>query len=270
MRLLRIVAAYRRTRRNDLMLGAILAFVAGAMNAGGFLAIGTYTSHMTGIISSIADNLALGVFGLVGSGVALLTGFTLGAASSAILINWARRHARRQQYAYPLALESGLLIAFAGLGAVLPEGSVAPVTALLLCFVMGLQNATITKISGARIRTTHLTGMITDIGIELGKLTYGVMARLLNHPPLPRDGRKLAILCRSLACSSSADWWARWASTSRSCLLPAARRPASRGRFAATAPAPASRIATLSRVTSVDRPSQARDPRNGTVSRNFS
>ncbi len=63
MRLLRIVAAYRRTRRNDLMLGAILAFVAGAMNAGGFLAIGTYTSHMTGIISSIADNLALGVFG---------------------------------------------------------------------------------------------------------------------------------------------------------------------------------------------------------------
>lgn len=194
MRLLRIVAAYRRTRRNDLMLGAILAFVAGAMNAGGFLAIGTYTSHMTGIISSIADNLALGVFGLVGSGVALLTSFTLGAASSAILINWARRHARRQQYAYPLALESGLLIAFAGLGAVLPEGSVAPVTALLLCFVMGLQNATITKISGARIRTTHLTGMITDIGIELGKLTYGVMARLLNHPPLPRDGRKLAIL----------------------------------------------------------------------------
>jgi uncharacterized membrane protein YoaK (UPF0700 family) len=30
----------------------------------------------------------------------------------------------------------------------------------------------VTKISGARIRTTHVTGMITDVGIELGKLVY--------------------------------------------------------------------------------------------------
>ncbi|MGE8103639.1 YoaK family protein [Allorhizobium sp. NPDC080224] len=194
MRLLRIAAAHRRTRRNDLMLGAILAFVAGAMNAGGFLAIGHYTSHMTGIVSAIADNLALGLFGLVGAGIALLASFTLGAACSAVLINWARRHARRQQYAYPLALESGLLIAFAGIGAVVPAASAAPVTALLLCFVMGLQNATITKISGARIRTTHLTGMITDVGIEFGKLAYGRIARLLDHPPLATDSRKLGIL----------------------------------------------------------------------------
>ncbi|NBB50121.1 DUF1275 domain-containing protein [Rhizobium sp. CRIBSB] len=193
-RLLRVAAAHRRNRRNDLMLGAILAFVAGAINAGGFLAIGHYTSHMTGIVSSIADNLALGLFGLVGSGLALLLCFTAGAACSAILINWARRHARRQQYAYPLALESGLLITFAGIGAVLPATYAAPATALLLCFVMGLQNATITKISGARIRTTHLTGMITDIGIELGKLTYGLVARLLDHAPITTEGRKLGIL----------------------------------------------------------------------------
>lgn len=194
MRLLRIAAAHRRTRRNDLMLGAILAFVAGAMNAGGFLAIGHYTSHMTGIASAIADNLALGLFGLVGGGMALLVSFTVGAACSAILINWARRHARRQQYAYPLALESGLLIAFAGIGAVLPAASAAPVTALLLCFVMGLQNAAITKISGARIRTTHLTGMITDVGIELGKLAYGRIVRSLDPLPLSTDSRKLGIL----------------------------------------------------------------------------
>ncbi|MBU2329412.1 MAG: DUF1275 domain-containing protein [Alphaproteobacteria bacterium] len=194
LRLLRIAASHRRTGRNDLMLGAILAFVAGAINAGGFLAIGLYTSHMTGIVSAIADNLALGVFGLVGSGLALLISFTLGAACSAVLINWARRHARRQQYAYPLALESGLLIAFAGIGAVVPAAAAAPVTAVLLCFVMGLQNATITKISGARIRTTHLTGMTTDIGIELGKLAYGVVARVLHHPPIATDVRKLGIL----------------------------------------------------------------------------
>lgn len=194
LRLLRMTASHRRMWHNDLMLGMILAFVAGAINAGGFLAIGQYTSHMTGIVSSIADNLALGVFGLVGSGLALLMSFTLGAACSAILINWARRHARRQQYAYPLALESGLLIAFAGIGAVVPPVAAASATALLLCFVMGLQNATITKISGARIRTTHLTGMITDIGIETGKLAYGLVARRLDHPPIVTDVRKFSIL----------------------------------------------------------------------------
>jgi uncharacterized membrane protein YoaK (UPF0700 family) len=37
---------------------------------------------------------------------------------------------------------------------------------LLLCFIMGLQNATMTRISGARIRTIHMTGLITDAGIE--------------------------------------------------------------------------------------------------------
>ena len=35
---------------------------------------------------------------------------------------------------------------------------------------MGLQNAVVTRISNARVRTTHVTGMVTDIGIELGHL----------------------------------------------------------------------------------------------------
>ena len=47
-----------------------------------------------------------------------------------------------------------------------------PVTVLLLSFIMGLQNATVTKMSSAQIRTTHMTGVITDLGIELGKMLY--------------------------------------------------------------------------------------------------
>ena len=44
-----------RTRRANRQLGGLLAVVAGAANAGGFLAIPRYTSHMTGIVSEIAD-----------------------------------------------------------------------------------------------------------------------------------------------------------------------------------------------------------------------
>ena len=44
------------------------------------------------------------------------------------------------------------------------------ITVVLLCFSMGLRNAVITKLSRAEIRTTHITGIVTDIGIEIGKL----------------------------------------------------------------------------------------------------
>ena len=68
-------------------------------------------------------------------------------------------------------LEAALLFGFGLLGS-FAQGSpgFTPAAVLMLCFIMGLQNATVTKISGARIRTTHVTGMITDVGIELGKL----------------------------------------------------------------------------------------------------
>jgi len=48
---------------------------------------------------------------------------------------------------------------------------------------MGMQNALITKLSNAEIRTTHLTGMVTDIGIELGKLLYWNRCRRPDSPP---------------------------------------------------------------------------------------
>ena len=41
-------------------LAYVLTFVAGAVNAGGFLAVQQYTSHMSGIVSMMADHLAVG------------------------------------------------------------------------------------------------------------------------------------------------------------------------------------------------------------------
>jgi uncharacterized membrane protein YoaK (UPF0700 family) len=58
--LLKRLGARERTRRSNTQLGLTLAFVAGAVNAGGFLAVHRYTSHMTGFISAIADDLVLG------------------------------------------------------------------------------------------------------------------------------------------------------------------------------------------------------------------
>jgi uncharacterized membrane protein YoaK (UPF0700 family) len=170
---MRQVVAHERTHAADVALGGVLAFVAGAINAGGYLAVGQYTSHMSGIVSAIADHVVLGAFGLFAAGLGALLAFIAGAACSAILINWGRRHHEKSQYALPLLLEALLLLGFGSLGAAMGGATFFVFLAVpLLCFIMGLQNATITKLSGARIRTTHVTGMVTDIGIELGKFTY--------------------------------------------------------------------------------------------------
>jgi uncharacterized membrane protein YoaK (UPF0700 family) len=163
-----------RTPQADLKLGTVLAFVAGAANAGGFLAVGQYTSHMTGILSSVADNAVLGQFTLALGGLGAVLAFLLGAMTTAWMVNWGLRRHLRSAYGLPLLLEAVLLLVFGLFGAAigLMTAVFLPLTVVLLCFIMGLQNAVITKISRAVIRTTHITGLLTDLGIELGKLLY--------------------------------------------------------------------------------------------------
>ena len=170
---LRRLTGDRRSADANRLLGLSLAFVAGAMNAGGFLAVDQYTSHMTGIVSSLADAVALYDTAIALTALGSIAAFVAGAAYSAILINWGRHHRTHSRYAYPLLWEAGLLLVFGLMGGTLElKSGFVPLTVILLCFIMGLQNAIITKISNAEIRTTHMTGIVTDIGIELGKLLY--------------------------------------------------------------------------------------------------
>ena len=180
-----------RTRRSNRQLGAVLAFVAGAVNAGGFLAVQRYTSHMTGIVSAIADDLVLGQMALAMAGVSSLLAFVAGAAVTALLTNWARRRQMGGEFALPLMLEASLLLVFGLLGANLElvVDVFVPSTVLLLCFIMGLQNAVVTKISQAEIRTTHMTGVVTDLGIELGRLVYWNRTHEANDQHFVRANR---------------------------------------------------------------------------------
>ncbi|MGA7780163.1 MAG: YoaK family protein [Paraburkholderia sp.] len=191
----------QRSDQANRHLGRSLAFTAGAINAGGFLAVGQYTSHMSGVVASMSDNLALGEAGLVVSGLSSLLAFLAGAGTSAVLINWGRRRGAQSEYAMPLLLEAVLLLCFGFLGSKAGNHRFffVPATAALLCFLMGLQNAIITKISKAEIRTTHMTGLVTDMGIELGKLLYwNVHARSLGAVDVKADRPKLALLASLL------------------------------------------------------------------------
>ncbi len=170
----RFLTGRDRSIQANRQLGFALAFVAGAINAGGFLAVRQYTSHVTGMVSSLADNLALGEFALVVDAAVGVLAFLFGAMTCALLVNFARRRRMASEYALPLMLEAALILLFGLMGARLAtfEGLLLPFTIVLLCFVMGLQNALVTKLSGGVVRTTHLTGTVTDLGIELGRLLY--------------------------------------------------------------------------------------------------
>ena len=122
----------------------------------------------------MADNLALGEMRWTAAGFSALLAFLAGAACTAVLVNWGRRRRLESEYALPLMVEAAMLMCFGLLGSRFEQHSwlLVSATAALLCFTMGLQNAIITKISQAEIRTTHVTGMVTDIGIELGKAIY--------------------------------------------------------------------------------------------------
>jgi uncharacterized membrane protein YoaK (UPF0700 family) len=185
--------AVQRTSQANTRLGATLSFVAGATNAGGFLTVGQYTSHMTGIVSSMADNLVLGQLALAGVGLASLLAFMGGAMTTAWMVNWGLRRQLHSAYGRPLLVEAALLLVFGLFGASINffAGLFVPLTVVILCFIMGLQNAVVTKISNAEVRTTHVTGLVTDLGIELGKLLY--VNRLTREKLVLGNRRKLRI-----------------------------------------------------------------------------
>lgn len=175
MRRLRHLTDVERSRFTNHALGYLMTFNAGAINAGGFLVLKLYTSHMTGFMSMLADSWVQNDMALVLTAIGALLAFLVGTVVSAVLVNWARHMRLRSAYALPLLLVALMVLMFGLVGAVTMRWTTVftvPLTALLLAFTMGVQNATLTKMSRATIRTTHMTGVVTDLGIELGKMLF--------------------------------------------------------------------------------------------------
>ena len=178
-----------------------MAFVAGAVNAGGFLAVSHYTSHMTGVVSSMADELAVGDLVTALAALAMMLSFLGGALVCTLLISFGQRRRMRSRYALTLALEAFLMMVFGVMGNRLQQEIrfTLPSTVMLLCFIMGLHNAVTSIISGAAVRTTHLTGTVTDIGIELGRLAYVNVHQRKGRARILADRQKLKLLLLILA-----------------------------------------------------------------------
>jgi len=159
-----------RTVEVDVRLASALAGVAGAVNAAGFHAVGYYSANMTGNVSALSDYLATGNLLFAALYASIVTAFISGAWASSLMINYGRRRKVRAVYAFSILMEGTLLAAFGLADLWLPGIHRSVVLVIGLSFLMGLQNASATRISNARVRTTHVSGMATDMGIELATL----------------------------------------------------------------------------------------------------
>jgi uncharacterized membrane protein YoaK (UPF0700 family) len=167
------------SKRAYSVLALLLASVAGAVNAISFFALGTHTSHMTGNLANVGEFIANGRWNLAAGAGKLVLAFLLGAITATVLIDQSRNR-RRGRHAAALMVEAATLGAV-GLWASSHPGQPEPTLLWGLAYAMGLQNALVTRVSGAVVRTTHMTGVITDIGIQLVKMMTWVRDGSRGH-----------------------------------------------------------------------------------------
>lgn len=158
-----------RTPRNNAIVAGYLAFVAGFVNSGGFVLIGSFTSHVTGSVGRLSTDVTRGDFGAALFAALLVAMFFLGSLTASLILQGPRPARLPRAYGTALSLEGLLLAGFifvAGL-AQTSHPRLLDAEAAILCAAMGMQNSLVTRLSGAVVRTTHLTGVITDLGIEI-------------------------------------------------------------------------------------------------------
>ncbi|MDE1915242.1 MAG: DUF1275 domain-containing protein [Sphingomonadales bacterium] len=177
-----------RSQHLDRRLAFILAAVAGSLNAAAFHAVGFFSANMTGNVSTLSSLIAMGEW-LHGLGyLVIVLAFVLGAALSALTVDVGLRRGVDTIYARIILAEAVMLVllALARLGMERARG--VPLLIVGLSFLMGLQNAIVTHISQARVRTTHVSGMATDLGIGLGRLLAMARGRGAATADGDRDG----------------------------------------------------------------------------------
>ncbi|MBT0727203.1 YoaK family protein [Rosenbergiella australiborealis] len=169
-----------RTGNEDRQLAVALAGCAGMLNVLALGAFGLFPSNMTGNATQLSKELLqwdkLEIIPLV----LLLSCFLCGAFTSRIAVSLAKKINLRTIYAHILLVEGVLLIAPIIVGFWYPQNLQQGYYLFGLSFLLGVHNATSTQLSQGKVRTTHITGTLTDAGIVIANL---LLHPVLRHPP---------------------------------------------------------------------------------------
>ncbi|MDI5888671.1 YoaK family protein [Flavobacterium yafengii] len=162
-----------RTFIHNLRLATLLSFVAGIVNVTGVLSIQTLTTNVTGHFAYFAEEIMKRDYAAAITFFVFTIFFLLGAFTSNFLAELISKKYPNLSHVIPISLEMIVLIAVGIFGAQSSlSSSEGKWIAFSMLFAMGIQNSLVTKISQSTVRTTHLTGLFTDLGIELSQLFF--------------------------------------------------------------------------------------------------
>jgi uncharacterized membrane protein YoaK (UPF0700 family) len=162
-----------RTFIHNLRLATLLSFVAGIVNITGVLAIKTLTTNVTGHFAYFAEEVMRQDFSAAITFFVFTIFFLIGSFTSNFLSELISKTNTNFSHVIPISLEIAVLF---GVGIFGMESNLSTFEgkwiAFAMLFAMGIQNSLVTKISQSTVRTTHLTGLFTDLGIELSQLFF--------------------------------------------------------------------------------------------------
>jgi len=160
-----------RTLKHNLKIASLLSFVAGIVNVAGFLSVQRLTTNVTGHFAFFVDEVFKFNFWEGFIFFLYIFFFFLGSFISNIIVEIVSKVNDKLIYIIPIIIESIILFSIAIFGQSLVDKNPNLLTFSLL-FAMGMQNSLVTTISNATVRTTHLIGLFTDLGIELSQLFF--------------------------------------------------------------------------------------------------
>lgn len=158
-----------------------LAFQAGIINSGGFLACHRFVTHTTGFATHFAVEANQGALSSAFSMLTVPIFFLAGSILAGYFIDRPVSFEKRPRYEIILLIMTFIMALISLLGIFGEFGQFGEPYVLgrdfflltLLCFTSGLQNALTTRATDAVIRTTHLTGITTDLGIGIARVIWG-------------------------------------------------------------------------------------------------
>jgi uncharacterized membrane protein YoaK (UPF0700 family) len=157
-------------------LGVLTAFTAGMVNVAAWILFFSFASNVTGHYAILAEEIATGKWFQV---LVVLLWILLYMGGS-FLSNFVVIHGRNKysfiSHAFPLVLEMLILFGVGFYGTYYYSETLIETEVLtaLLLFSMGLQNGLTASISNFSVKTTHLTGLTTDLGIHLSMITKSI------------------------------------------------------------------------------------------------
>lgn len=160
-----------RTLKHNLRIATVLSFVAGLVNIAGFLSFKQLTTNVTGHFALFTSDIILYDFWNSAIYILYILSFLLGSFISGFLIEKFKESKKLNVFVLPTLIECLILLSIGVLSNIIEMKS----TFLMVCsllFAMGMQNSFVTKISNAVVRTTHLTGLVTDLGIDISQLFF--------------------------------------------------------------------------------------------------